>query len=174
MAFICASSIIYRIWFERFGRIISCVQSIPKVSNREAGEALPTEIIAVVRPRLCKHRGKSRELTLEAPRLEQKFIIAEAMEMKLVVRGMKYHSLEVIFSRSSMEEAEFKDEAIISASTIGTLKGLYIFNTKKIESIIKNSGTYFFFLTLVCILSSNMCTNWFWASALYRIYRIRV
>ena len=128
-----------------------CVQSIPKLLNQTAGVALPTEIFAVVRPKLCKHLEK-----LESTQLDQKFIISEEMEMKLLVRRMKYHPEEVL--EKDMEEAEIVFDTKISASTckIGNqkgLKGLYKFSSATFESTTKKIGTYFLSFSLVCVLS---------------------
>lgn len=83
------------------------------------------------------------------PRLEQKYIIAECMEMTLVVREMK--------AKGTVDSAETRVyQAKTTACTRNNCKGLYCFSTTNtiLESVTRTTGTYEFEFTLVCIFMS--------------------
>ena len=88
----------------------------------------------------------------DSKRLQQKYIIAEPMEMTLVVGKISYQPPEVKFPKIIMANVEKEYEIKVTASTRNNLKGLYCFNTtgNKLESITRTTGTYFLFFSLVC------------------------
>jgi len=106
----------------------------------KAGADLPTDIIAVVRPSSCTRSTSGRPG--EASLLEQKYIMAESMEMMLVVRAIK---------EKGMVEAEKVYQAKTTACTRDNRKGLYYFSTSGtiLESVTKITGTYEFIFSLV-------------------------
>lgn len=135
------------------------MQSFPNHANLVAGAVLPAEIIAVVRPKMWKEHmaGKGAE----GKRSQQKYIIAESMEMSLVVGKMHYHPPQVGFSVKEMlmkvkeklgAKVEKTFERTVSTSNGSQLKGLYFFSTtgNELEHICRTTGTYFLFFTLVC------------------------
>jgi len=141
------------------------VQSFPNHANLIAGAVLPTEVIAVVRPKMWKDHLLTGNLAADSKRSHQKYIIAESMEMSLVVCKMKYHPPKVTISVNEVMKAlhdktcakvEKTFERKVSASTGSNLKGLYFFSTKgnELERIARTTGTYCLFFTLVYMQNS--------------------
>jgi len=135
------------------------VQRFPNHANLVAGAVLPSEIIAVVRPKMWKDHMTGK--AADSKRSQQKYIFAESMEMSLVVGKTKYHPPEIGFSVDEMlkkvhekigAKVEKTFERKVSTSTGSILKGLYFFSTKgnELEHIARTTGTYFLFFTLVC------------------------
>lgn len=145
------------------------MQSLPKHANWKAGADLPTEIIAVVRPKIWEDHitGKGAD----SKRSQQKYIIAESMEMTLVVGKMNYHPPEVKFPKIVMANVEKVYQIKITSSTRGNLKGLYCFSTtgNKLEHITRTTGTYFLFFALVCKILP-FCSDLFTKSCSKRSY----
>jgi hypothetical protein len=87
----------------------------------------------------------------EGPRLEQKYIFAESMEMKLDVFQVKTppRSQGPIFIATTNPIR--KHETKIAVCTRGGLKGLYCFRLigTELESFLRTSGTYILSFTLV-------------------------
>ena len=130
-------------------RSISYVQSLRKNTTLKAGAALQQELIAVVRPKACMPQTLGS--APEGPRVEQKYIFAESMEMKLEVFQVKTppRSQGPVFITTTNPIR--KHETKTAACTRGGLKGLYCFRLigTELESFLRTSGTYILSFTLV-------------------------
>lgn len=95
--------------------------------------------------------------TPEGPRLEQKYIFAEPMEMRLEVFQVKTPPRSQVPVHIITMNAKRKHETKVAACTRGGLKGLYCFRLTgtELESFIRTTGTYIFIFTLVCDLPYN-------------------
>jgi hypothetical protein len=130
-------------------RSILYVQSLRKNAILKAGTALQHELVAVVRPKGCLPQTLGS--APEGPRLEQKYIFAESMEMKLEVFQVKTppRSQGPVFIATTNPIR--KHETKTAACTRGGLKGLYCFQLigTELESFLRTSGTYILSFTLV-------------------------
>lgn len=107
---------------------------------------LPSELIAVVRPSICKKN------TCSSSRTMPKYIVADhAMEMRLEVRRIDYRKPNIPLCKKDTMEAPIVYETLVKACSRSNVKGLYCFNTggTALESLTKIYGTYILLFTLV-------------------------
>lgn len=118
-----------------------------------AGESLPLEVIAVVRPRMSKvalQKGMNSGKSISGSRTDQKSIVARSSEMVLIVTELKFRPPGERVPPTEKGKEVYISPRSIKATTCCNVSGLYRFKPSQVSDLImKKTGTYMLTLKIV-------------------------
>nr|PNR30969.1 hypothetical protein PHYPA_027285 [Physcomitrium patens] len=118
-----------------------------------AGESLPLEVIAVVRPRMSKvalQKGMNSGKSISGSRTDQKSIVARSSEMVLIVTELKFRPPGERVPPTEKGKEVYISPRSIKATTCCNVSGLYRFKPSQVSDLImKKTGTYMLTLKIL-------------------------